>query len=101
MPKKPVSEMDENELREELLKYRIADGSEFDRDGTPIRTGSVCTFYAATTKRPMLRVRVVDLWPNAQGLVEAEILEVLDEHDLWRNERRLHPPTDQLVVEQG
>jgi hypothetical protein len=100
MPQKPVSEMTEAELRKELLQYRIADGSKFDRDGTPIKTGSVCTFYAAPTRRATLRIRVVDILPQTKGMVEGEILEVLDEPQLWRNERRLHPPTCLLVVEQ-
>jgi hypothetical protein len=91
--------MTEAELRAALLEYRAADGSKFDGEGTPIRTGDVCTFYSATTGRPTLRVRIVDIRPDCKNLAETEILEVLDEHDLWRNEHRLVPSTDLLVVE--
>jgi hypothetical protein len=99
MPRKPVSEMTEQELREELLTYRLADGSKFDRDGTPIHAGNTCAFYAADTDRAILRVRVVDLRPDLKSMVEASIVEILDDFDLWRSEDRLHPRTSQLVVE--
>lgn len=97
---KPISEMTPDELRAELLTYRTADGSKLDRDGVPIRAGDICMFYAAVTGKPTLRLRVVDTRPDLKSVVQGEIVEILDDRDLWANHRsHLTLPTDLLVVE--